>query len=381
MLSTLILKELRETLRETRSLVALFLTPTLLPLLFSLGISWFSGKGGHSVQHFRIAAPKPLIAHLNPLIRPYLGDTLQIRWIPTNAPIEGSTSVRMGTADLAFQETRKEADNPGVPSYTLLFTVSRPRSTRAKTAIQQVLDRALEASKEAFLQQQDYHPPFQIHASAVDAPVRRKTFFSEEADLFAYLVLLYVSVMFLLMATLQVVTDATAGERERRTLEALLSTAAPRAMIALAKVLVAAMAGEIAGLVSLATFTRVSLFGSRMISPETLLKASIGFLPLAFFGASLFGWIGGRSRSFREAQTVSSILLALAFLPLGMVLLNALEHIPPWLLLGAPIYTLARWMLGLPDVPLMLKTMSFHLLIAWGLTRLLARQFTRGLEP
>ncbi len=380
MLKILILKELRETLRETRSLVALFLTPALLPILFSLGIAWFSHNASRSIQQIRIAAPPNLIPTLEPLLQPYLGDSLRVSWLPISSPAEGTTRVLAGVADLALEET-SPPEPFSTPAYSLLFTVSRPRSTRAKASVQQLLDRVIQHHRDAFLEKKGYHPPFQANFAAVDASSHKSTFFSEEADLFAYLVLLYVSVMFLLMATLQVVTDATAGERERRTLEALLSTAASREMIAFSKVVVAALAGEIAGLVSLATFTRVSLFGSRMLTMATLLKALAGFVPLAFLGASLFGWIGGRARSFREAQTVSSILLALAFLPLGMVLLNALERIPPWLLLGAPIYASARWMLGLPDPVLMLETAGVHLLLSWGFIRLLARQYGRGLQP
>lgn len=123
-----------------------------------------------------------------------------------------------------------------------------------------------------------------------------------------------------------VAIDTTAGERERRSMEPLLITPAPRLGLVVGKVLAAATFGA-AGVALTIVATGVALalapleqIGARVdVSPLMGLVVFGTTAPLVLFAASFQVLLASFARSFKEAQTLVSVSALLGMIP-GMML-------------------------------------------------------------
>lgn len=132
--------------------------------------------------------------------------------------------------------------------------------------------------------------------------------------------------MFLIMAAflggMHVAIDATAGERERGSLEPLLVNPVSRLAIAAGKWGVAAVFAALSAVITAAgtvvalDLAPLSALGLRF-SPSwfTCLALLAGIVPLALMSSALQLLVASRARSFREAQTYVALLMMVPMLP------------------------------------------------------------------
>jgi sodium transport system permease protein len=140
---------------------------------------------------------------------------------------------------------------------------------------------------------------------------------------------------------MQLAIDATAGERERQSLEPLLTTPAPRGAIISGKILATATFTMLSIIVTLLAFRLVFALVpvdvvdmSIEVAPAALLRLFVVVLPVALLGAAVLTALAAYARSHREAQ---GYLPLLVFLPM----------IPTLFLMVAPVKT-QLWMLAVP---------------------------------
>jgi sodium transport system permease protein len=138
--------------------------------------------------------------------------------------------------------------------------------------------------------------------------------------------LLHMVPMFVLLAifvgAMQVAIDATAGERERGSLEPLLLHPVSTEIIAIGKWAIAALMSLAAGALTL-TLTVLTLpllpteaLGVRVtLAPEMALTIAALLLPMAPMAAGALLFAASFARSFKEAQTWLSALLFIPMLP------------------------------------------------------------------
>jgi ABC-2 type transport system permease protein len=138
---------------------------------------------------------------------------------------------------------------------------------------------------------------------------------------FYVLVLYFLAPFFLiipLMASSVIASDSFAGEKERKTIEALLATPISDDELLLGKILVSFIPSMIITFVSFVAFsTVVDVFSFIMLNGRLLLPnwnwlvLILGVAPtVALAGIGLTVIISARVRGFREAQQISVILLA-----------------------------------------------------------------------
>jgi sodium transport system permease protein len=141
-----------------------------------------------------------------------------------------------------------------------------------------------------------------------------------------------------------VAIDATAGERERRSLEALLVNPAPRLAVVVGKWLATAVAA--AGAVTLTAVLCMLLpqvlplqeMGIRFrFGPDRSLGVLAALLPLCLLLSSLQIWVATFARSTKEAQSYLGFLMILPMMPAVMM------SVAP---LGGQIWTYGVPMLG-----------------------------------
>jgi sodium transport system permease protein len=133
----------------------------------------------------------------------------------------------------------------------------------------------------------------------------------------------YIILLTLLMGGLYVAIDATAGERERGSLEPLLTVPVRRDHLIYGKILAACAYMTLSLVLSVTALSVVlrsvgleSLGMSVNFGPLIALKVVLFCLPLVPLGASLMTIVAAYTRSYREAQTYLGLVLLVPTLPL-----------------------------------------------------------------
>lgn len=177
--------------------------------------------------------------------------------------------------------------------------------------------------------------------------------------------------------------DATAGERERQSLEPLLVNPVPRGRILLGKVLAAAVFAGVSVCVSLLAFM---LAGKLLPTDELGLTINLGWqfagwvlpvmLPLVLLLSVLQTLVAAFAKSFREAQTYLSLMQLAPMIPSMLLVLMPFQQ-QLWMyaipLLGQQL-TIMRMLRGeLVTLPQAALCFAATLLAAWLLYRLARR--------
>jgi sodium transport system permease protein len=192
----------------------------------------------------------------------------------------------------------------------------------------------------------------------------------------------YFVILVLFIGGMHVILDATAGERERASLEPLLITPVPRGELALGKLLASIPFTILALLATLLAFA-----GAFNLFP---LEEYVGFqltidlgalgaiflisLPMVFLAASLQMIIATFARSFKEAQTYTGFLPLIPALPgIGLVFLPVKPHL--WTMLiptfGQQIL-INQFLRGEPVDPLYILASTAATLVLGGVLTVLA---------
>jgi len=130
------------------------------------------------------------------------------------------------------------------------------------------------------------------------------------------------------------IMDATAGERERQSLEPLLATPASRGAIVSGKIAAACAMGLLSLLLTLVAFkisAQMSTGVGRMLDVSF---ASIGrmlliLLPMVFIGTTLLTCLAAAAKSLKEAQSHMTWLMLLPMIPTIALIVNPVKT-QPW---------------------------------------------------
>jgi sodium transport system permease protein len=136
----------------------------------------------------------------------------------------------------------------------------------------------------------------------------------------------YFFIFAMLMGGMNLAIDSTAGERERGSLEPLVSLPVRRATVTFGKIAATCLFMMLALTLSLSAFTIALEFlplQTLGLTPnfgvETVLFALLLFLPFSLLGASLMTIVASFTKSYKEAQSYVSFLLLLPTLPIIVV--------------------------------------------------------------
>jgi sodium transport system permease protein len=135
--------------------------------------------------------------------------------------------------------------------------------------------------------------------------------------------LTYLVLLSMLFGGLYLAIDATAGERERGSLEVLLTSPVPREHLIYGKIL-AAGAYMLISLVLTVTMFAVAmsfvgferLGATANVGPRAATLLIVCSAPLILFGASYLSIVAGFAKSYREAQTYLGLVITIPTLPL-----------------------------------------------------------------
>jgi sodium transport system permease protein len=139
----------------------------------------------------------------------------------------------------------------------------------------------------------------------------------------------YFCFMSMLMGGFYLAIDTTAGERERGSLEPLLSLPVPRESLILGKILATAAYMSVSLLLTLIAFSIVLLFVpleslgmSANFGPRIVLSIFAVMVTFVPVGAGLMTVVASFTRSSREAQTWLSFVMMIPMAPILVAVIN-----------------------------------------------------------
>ena len=127
------------------------------------------------------------------------------------------------------------------------------------------------------------------------------------------------------------IIDATAGERERQSLEPLLATPARRGAVVSGKIAAACLVGFTSLLLTLLAFKAGAQFSPGIgrqldVSMPAIGKMLLILLPMLFIGTSLLTFIAAGAKSVKEAQSYMSVLMLLPMIPTIALMVSPVKN-------------------------------------------------------
>jgi sodium transport system permease protein len=334
---TVLRKELLDAFRDRRMVVMAFL---IMPLAVPSLLAGMGAVGGRKqLQKLEATLELPVIgAERAPNLMAWLGShNLRIVAAPENP--DGAVQRQEHEVILrvaADYAARWRAAEPA--RVELIYDSSRPIQTGTSVArVRNLLEAYSGQVGTLRLIARGVHPsvadPMQLALHDVATPESR---FDLSQQLLPYLLLLLAFI-----GGMQLAIDATAGERERQSLEPLLATPVSRGALISGKILATAVFTLASLLVTLLAYRVAfaiipveSLDMSLEVSARALTQLLLVILPIVLLGATVLTALAAFARSHREAQ---GYLPVLVFLPM----------VPTLFLMVSPVRT-QLWMLAVP---------------------------------
>ncbi|TPG06519.1 ABC transporter permease [Rhodanobacter glycinis] len=314
---TVFLKEVKENLRDRRTLISAFLTgPLLGPVLFVMLINI-------TLNRELDKAEKPLpVPVIGAEYAPNLVDALKAGGVvPGAAVADPEQAVRKQEADVVLRIASNygKAWRKGEPVQVELFYDSSQRD--ANTSVERVTQLV-----EGYARQQG---ALRLVARGLSPSTawplqvaRRDQATPQSRAVLMFAMLPYFFVITIFMGGMYLAIDLTAGERERQSLEPLFANPVPRWKILCGKLAAICTFSTASLLITLLAFAVVGQF----IPAEKLgMELDLGvhfaahvlllMLPLVLLLSALQSMVAAFAKSYREAQTYLSLLMLVPIIP------------------------------------------------------------------
>lgn len=143
-------------------------------------------------------------------------------------------------------------------------------------------------------------------------------------------ILPYLLILMSFLGGAYLIMDATAGERERQSLEPLLATPARRGAIVSGKIAAACVLGLTSLLLTLLAFKLSAQMAGGTAKMMDVRFAAIGrmlliLLPMLFIGTTLLTYLSAAAKSMKEAQSHMTWLMLLPMLPTIALAVNPIK--------------------------------------------------------
>ncbi|HEV3102122.1 MAG TPA: ABC transporter permease [Candidatus Dormibacteraeota bacterium] len=300
-------KEVIEILRDRRTLLAIGLAAIVTPVVLGV-ISQVATKT--ATQTYTIGYTGDIPQGLGELLR-----ATGLKLMPVTDPAAAAKA----QVDLGVTFRPGEIDD--------YYDPTRQSAQIADTRLQTVLGQYAAAQAAAALQSRGVDPgiltPFRVNSFPLSSPIKAAS------NAFLSFFLPYILITMILTGGFSAALDSTAGERERRTLEGLLLTPAPRSRVLLGKIaavttisLVAAVAAIGSMFVALSQIALPGPSGTTHISlsPVAIPVMVWVALLIAISFSSVTLALGTFAKTFRQGQAYVTPLYFITIFPASIIL-------------------------------------------------------------
>jgi sodium transport system permease protein len=333
------LKEMLETLRDKRTLMVMILGPVLVyPVLILVLITMTQAQRG------RLEQQPSRVALVGQAVAPGLTDRfrddeqVQLDLHELGDPRKAVRTGRVEAAVIVSHDVEPPEDGPAqmagaLARVVIIYDQADERSELAHQRISELLEAysrdAVTGQLAQLEEDEEYAYPLVIKRESVGTPeaVGRR-------------VLAYAIPMMLVLMTIAgsmyPAIDTTAGEKERGTIETILTTPAGIAEIVAGKFMTVFLIAILTGLLNLAGMG-LSLAAIGHAAQETInlslpvdaaLLVLVFLVPLAFLFSSVMMAVAMYARTFKEAQNYATPIYLLCIIPAMMSTLPGFELTP-----------------------------------------------------
>ena len=304
-------KELRELFRDKKSLAMMLVIPIFIPLLVIGMSALFESQVSKDVSEYN-----------------KIGFAYEMSDIEKNMAKEMNIEIINGNEE----ELKQKYDEGEIDLYItkqdnkyVINTNGSDNSTFASSLMETYFNTYKQYLQQNYLQENNLNPNDVFNIITVEENViEQDNYFANYIKNYAFLFIM----MAITVSATYPATDTTAGERERGTLETLLTFPIKSKDIIVGKFLGVTVSSIITGIISL-ILAIVSLVVTKnmfsiyeginvMFSPLTILFAVIVIIAYSFFISGLCIAIASTSKTFKEAQSALTPLTFISFFP-GMI--------------------------------------------------------------
>ena len=304
-------KELRELFRDKKSLAMMLIIPIFIPLLVIGMSALFEAQVSKDISEYN----KIGFAYEMTETEKSIAEEMNIEIINGN---EEELKEKYDNGEINLYVTKQD-------SKYIINTDGSDNSTFASNLLETYFNTYKQYLQQSYLQENNISPDEVLNIITVEENViEQDNYFANYIKNYAFLFIM----MAITVSATYPATDTTAGERERGTLETLLTFPIKSKDIIVGKFLGVTVSSIITGIISLA-LAIVSLMLTKnmfsiyegidiMYSPLTILFAVIVIIAYSFFISGLCIAIASTSKTFKEAQSALTPLTFISFF-LGMI--------------------------------------------------------------
>lgn len=304
-------KELRELFRDKKSLAMMLVIPIFIPLLVIGMSALFESQVSKDVSEYN----KIGFAYEMTEEEKSIAEEMNIEIVNGN---EEELKEKYDNGEINLYITKQD-------SKYIINTDGSDNSTFASSLMETYFNTYKQFMQQNYLQENNINPNEVLNIITVEENVlEQDNYFADYIKNYAFLFIM----MAITVSATYPATDTTAGERERGTLETLLTFPIKSRDIIVGKFLGVTVSSIITGLISLAlaiislmiTKNMFSIYEGMdvMYSPITILFAVIVIIAYSFFISGLCIAIASTSKTFKEAQSALTPLTFISFFP-GMI--------------------------------------------------------------
>ncbi|HEX6833814.1 MAG TPA: ABC transporter permease [Rudaea sp.] len=324
---TVFLKEVRESLRDRRTVINTLVTgPLMAPLIFVLTINTIVTR---ELDRAEAPLPLPVIGAEN---APNLIEALRQQRVEVKpGPADAERAVREQDADVVLRIPKKFGEDwsRGEPAQVEVIYDESQRDTSSTVA-------RLHGMIESYSQRVG---AMRLIARGLSPVVMRPVVIAERDQstpqsrsgiMFAMLPYFFIFGAF--VGGMALAIDTTAGERERQSLEPLFANPVPRARILIGKLCATAVFAITTVLLSILAFSaaghlvpteRIGM--NLQIGPQFILATLFVMIPLVALLSTLQTLVAAYAKSYREAQTYLSLLMFVPIIPTLMLTISPIK--------------------------------------------------------
>lgn len=338
-------KELRETLRDRRTIVTLLMMPLLLYPLLGLGLRFIAFQQSNDAKvEFRLAveteAEARWLSEVMQLGDRVLMDTaetpgqrpdLQLLLPEDPSEFDLESAVTESAADLGIRVRFGDAAANGDRNARVQLYENEGSSHSRDVSL--YVERRLAAASIEWIKSRARQNGQELHI-----PLEHSRVLLKPAEASSAILGLLPLILLLMTVTGGVypAIDLTAGERERNTMETLMALPVPRFRLLAAKYVAVVTVTLLTGLMNLLAMSLTlyalqldkTLLGESGFTPGLFVELFLGLGAFALFYSAVLLLLTSSARSFKEAQAYLIPLLLLSIAP-GLVIM-----IPGWNLAG-----------------------------------------------
>ena len=304
-------KELRELFRDKKSLAMMLIIPIFIPLLVIGMSALFEAQVSKDVEEYN-----------------KIGFAYEMTDVEKNIAKEMNIEIINGNEE----ELKQQYNDGEIDLYItkdgnkyIINTDGSDTSTYSSSLMETYFNTYKQYLQQNYLQENNLNPDEVLDIITVEENmIEQDNYFANYIKNYAFLFIM----MAITVSATYPATDTTAGERERGTLETLLTFPIKSKDIIIGKFLGVTISSIITGVISL-VLAIISLIVTKnmfsiyegidtMFSPITIVFAVIVIIVYSFFISGLCISIASTSKTFKEAQSALTPLTFISFFP-GMI--------------------------------------------------------------